>query len=78
MSWFRDSVNGYGDYVGFVPGLVISVVLALVLCGGVARRLRVSRVVAALLIVSFGVVLSATVTPSREAIVGQRSPACGM
>ena len=70
MSWFRDPVNGLGDYAGFVPGLMISVILALVLCAGVARRLRVSRVVAALLIVSLGVVLSATVTPSREAIMG--------
>jgi glycopeptide antibiotics resistance protein len=49
---------------------VISIVLGVVLCGGVARRLRVTRVVAALLIVSLGVVLAATVTPSREAIMG--------
>jgi hypothetical protein len=70
LSWFHDPVNGLGDYAGFVPGLVISVILALVLCGRVARRLRVSRVVAALLIVSLGVVLSATVTPSREALMG--------
>jgi hypothetical protein len=70
LSWFRDPVNGIGGYAGFVPGLVVSVILALLLCGRVARRLRVSRVVAALLIVSFGVVLSATVTPSREAIMG--------
>ena len=80
MSWFRDPVNGFGDYAGFVPGLVISVVLALLLCGGVARRLRVSRVVAVLLIVSLGVVLSATVTPSREAIMGTppRSAGCDL
>ena len=70
MSWFQDPVNGPGDYAGLIPGLMISVILALVLCGGVAHRLRVGRVVAALLVVSLGVVLSATVTPSREAIMG--------
>lgn len=77
MSWFRDPVNGLGDYAGFVPGLVISIILALVLCGGVARRLRVSRVVAALLIVSLGIVLSATVTPSREALLGMPQGSMG-
>jgi hypothetical protein len=76
LSWLR-AANGFGDYAGFVPGLVISVVLALLLCGGVARRLRVSRVIAALLIVSLGVVLSATVTPSREALEGEGHLASG-
>jgi hypothetical protein len=76
LSWFR-AASGFGDYAGFIPGLVISVILALLLCGGVARRLRVSRVVAVLLIVSFGIVLSATVTPSREALEGEAHLAAG-
>ena len=60
----------FGDYVGLVPGLAISIVLALFLGGRVARRLRVSRFGAMLLVVALGVVLSATVSPSREALLG--------
>ena len=58
-----------GDYAGFFPGLVISVVVALILSGGVARRLGTPRVVAFLLLASLGAVLSATITPSREALL---------
>ena len=68
MTWVRDPANELGDYVGFLPGIVVSVALALVLSHPVARRLRVSRTMATLLLVSFGVILAATVTPSREAV----------
>jgi glycopeptide antibiotics resistance protein len=60
----------FGDYAGFVPGLAISIILALLLGGSVARRLGTTRMVATLLILSLGVVLSATVTPSRDALMG--------
>lgn len=43
--------------------------LALVVCGGLARRLGVHRVVAWTSIVSLGAILAATLTPSPEALV---------
>ena len=70
MSWFRQPVNGFADYVGFVPGLIVSVVIALVFGGRLARPLRVNRTIAMLLILSVGIVLAATVTPSLEAAMG--------
>ena len=58
-----------GDYAGLVPGIVVALVLATVLCGAAARRLRVRPVHAFLLLLALGVVLAATVTPSREAVL---------
>jgi glycopeptide antibiotics resistance protein len=74
------SGSGFGDYAGFIPGLAVCIVLALILGGSVDRRLRVDRVVSTLLIVSLGLVLSATVTPSREALLGmpQESMGCDL
>lgn len=43
--------------------MVLSLVLALVLCGWAARRLGTGRVVAWLLIASIGVILAATLAP---------------
>ncbi len=63
------STVDFGDYAGFVPGLAISLVVALILSASVARRLGTSRVEAWLLLVSLGAVMSATVTPSREALL---------
>lgn len=60
--------EGLGDYVGFLPGAALSAFVAAVLAGRVGRSLDVSQVTAWLLMVSIGVVLSATVTPSREAL----------
>ena len=58
-----------GDYAGLVPGIVVALVLAALLCGAVARRLRTRRVLAFLLLLALGVVFAATVTPSREAVL---------
>ena len=58
-----------GAVAGFWPGVVISAVLALVLCGFVARRLNVTRPMAWVLIASLGVIIAATLTPTREAFV---------
>jgi hypothetical protein len=65
-----------GDYAGFIPGVAISIIVALILSGSVARRLGTRRAVAWLLLASLGAVLSATVTPSREALL--LHPATGM
>lgn len=47
----------------FLPGVVVSVVLAALVAGPVARALATRRSVAMLLIVSIGVIVSATLTP---------------
>jgi glycopeptide antibiotics resistance protein len=52
----------------FLPGVAISVVLSLVLGGRVGRVLGTRRVVASMLILSLGVILSATLTPLRGVI----------
>ncbi len=77
MRWFRDPINGLGDYIGFLPGIVVSIVLALALSSRVAGRLRVSRALAILLMMSLGVVLAATITPSRDAVLYGAQGAAG-
>ena len=52
----------------FLPGVVIWVAVALVAGGRVGRALGVRRAVAFALIVSLGIVLSATLTPLRGAL----------
>lgn len=47
----------------FLPGVVVSVVLAALIAGPVARALATRRSVAMLLIASIGVIVSATLTP---------------
>jgi glycopeptide antibiotics resistance protein len=51
------------EYPGFLPGLVISVVLAFVLAGRLARTLRVSNAIAWGLIFGVGIIVAATLTP---------------
>lgn len=58
-----------GAVAGFEPGVVISMFLGLVLCGPVARRLHISRPMAWMLIVSLGVIIAATLTPTRDALL---------
>ena len=57
------------DYAGFGPGIVVSLVVSLVMCGYAGRRLETSRVLGWSLVMSLGIVLSATITPSREALM---------
>jgi len=52
----------------FFPGVTISLVVGLVTSGVVGRSLGVSRIVALALILSLGIILSATLTPLRWAI----------
>jgi hypothetical protein len=67
------SVN-FGTYPGFIPGTAVSIVVALVLSGTVARRLGTSRGVAWLLVASLGSILAVALTPGRGAPVPQPSP----
>jgi hypothetical protein len=63
----RVAVN-LADYALFWPGTVLSVVLAIALSGPVARHLRRPRAVGFGLILSLGVIVSATLTPSYDAL----------
>ena len=69
MSRLRELAATLGDYAGLAPGIVVTLAIAALLCGAVARRLRVGRVLAFLLLMALGVVLAATVTPSRDAVL---------
>ena len=60
----------------FLPGAAISVVTGLAAGGWAGRAMGVRRAVAVALIVSLGIVLSATLTPQWEALAfGARGPA---
>ena len=61
-------VEMLGDYAGFGPGVVASLAVSLLTCGYVGRRMGTSRALAWALVMSVGLALSATITPSREAI----------
>lgn len=56
------------DVAWFWPGVVISIALGIVLSPRAARTLGIRRAVATMLIVALGVIASATLTPSREAL----------
>jgi hypothetical protein len=64
-----DDVREYlEDFAWFWPGVLISVAVAIVFGRWLGRALRISRAVASLLIVGAGLIASATLTPSREAL----------
>jgi peptidoglycan/LPS O-acetylase OafA/YrhL len=56
------------DFAWFWPGVLVSLALGIVLGRWLGRALRVPRAVATLLILGAGLIASATVTPSREAL----------
>jgi hypothetical protein len=64
-------------FVGEVPlsvvAAVIAVAIALVLSRATAHRLGTPRPVAALLVLGFGLVISATLVPTADAVAGQAS-----
>lgn len=62
------------DHAGFGPGIAASLLVSLMTCGYASRALRISRAHGWALLMSLCVVLSATMTPSREALLfGMRS-----
>lgn len=69
-----------GDYAGFWPGVLVTLVAATLLAQRVARRLDASAALSWTVLASLGIVLSATVTPSREAILfgAQGSGVCDL
>ena len=64
-----DDVREYlEDFAWFWPGVLVSLALGLVFGRWLGRALRVPRAVATLLILGAGLIASATLTPSREAL----------
>jgi glycopeptide antibiotics resistance protein len=60
----------------FLPSAAIAVVVSLAAGGAVGRALGVRRAVAWVLVLSFGIILAATLTPQWEALAyGARGPA---
>jgi hypothetical protein len=59
----------------FVPGVLLSAVLGLALCGRVGRALGTRPAIAWLLLVGFGLVTSATLTPVRDTL---ETPSAGV
>ena len=53
-------------YPGFLPGVIVSLVVSLAAAGIAGRSLGVRRSVGWLLVFGFGIVLAATLTPGRE------------
>ena len=63
-----DILEVFREYPGLLPGLVITVGVAILLSAPVARGLDIHRGLAWLLLIGFGIVASATLTPGREAV----------
>ena len=61
----------------FLPALAIWALVSVVLSGRTARALGTSRLVAFLVLVSLGFTLTATLTPTSEAVVGEVGPGGG-
>ena len=55
-------------YPGFLPGLIVALVISLATSGAVARWLGVRRSLAWLLLMGYGATLAATLTPGRESL----------
>jgi hypothetical protein len=65
VSDFREYL---GDFAWFWPGVMLSIALGLAIGGRAAQALRVPRAIATALILGVGLIASATLTPSREAL----------
>jgi hypothetical protein len=63
-----EMMNLLSEYSGLLPGLVVTVVAGLLLGRPVGRRLGVRGILGFALVMGFGIALSATVTPSHEAL----------
>jgi len=64
----REIAEYLADFALFWPGVAISIAISLTLAGRVARRIGAARPTGALLVFSIGLIASATLTPSREAL----------
>src|SRR4249919_1060351 len=57
------------DYILFWPGVIATILLALLVSGWLARMLHRSQVVAFVLVFSVGLIAAATLTPGRDALL---------
>ena len=57
-----------GTYPGFLPGLLVAFAFSIWASEMVGRWLKVRRILAWLLVMGFGAVLAATLTPGRESL----------
>jgi hypothetical protein len=65
----RELIVEMRDYAGFGPGLVVALAVSILTSGPASRALRTSRLHAGAVVMGIGLVLAATVTPSREALL---------
>ena len=65
----HELIEVLGDYAGLGPGIVLSLALSFLTFVPVSRALAISRLHGFLLVLSLGVILAATITPSREALL---------
>src|SRR5688572_8483553 len=68
MNELREIVSGYP---GFLPGLAMTLIIAFAARRHVARWLDVSPALAVAIVVAAGIVVSATLTPSPDALAGR-------
>ena len=68
MSRLAQFADFLGGYPGFLPGLAVSLVVAVFANRPLARALGNGRILAGALVVSLGIVLAATLTPSLSAL----------
>lgn len=54
------------EYPGFLPGVIVSLIVSLAAAGIAGRSLGVRRSVGWLLVFGFGIIVAATLTPGRE------------
>ena len=65
---FHEFREYLADFAWFWPGVGVSIVVGLVLSPRLARVLEIRRALATALILALGLIVAATLTPSREAI----------
>jgi hypothetical protein len=65
----RELIIQMRDYAGLGPGLVVALAVSIVTSGVVSRSLGTSRLHGGAVVMGIGLVLAATVTPSREALL---------
>src|SRR3954447_12260288 len=67
-SQIHNVIEYLSDFAWFWPGGAITIVVAAALAARVARRVGTSPLVGLLLLFGVGLIVSATLTPSREAL----------
>ena len=74
----HELVEALGDYAGLGPGIVLSLAVSFLAFVPLSRALAISKAHGFVLVLSLGLILAATITPSREALLfgAQGSGSC--